>query len=127
MANLAMQGTQTAEVWGEPTAIATKPKAIGWVKMAPDVLSAMHMAANHAGRTVSEVWAEAAREWLLRKSLEADYDVLAHMPTRKRAEDAQLEATRTRLWGSIDGLMSTIRQDEAPQNASLTLAEREHR
>jgi hypothetical protein len=113
MANVSLNGAGVPEVWGETTAVAAKPKAIGWVKMAPDVLRAMSMAANHAGRTVSEVWAEAAREWLLRKSLDADYDVLAHMPARKRPEDAQLEATRSRLWNGIDTLMVAIREEEA--------------
>ncbi len=112
MANLTINGATMPEVWGDQTAVATKPKAIGWVKMAPDVLRAMTMAANHAGRTASEIWAEAAREWLLRKSLDADYDVLAHMPARKRPEDAHLEAKRTHLWGGIDSLMSAIRTDD---------------
>ena len=112
MANLLVNNGQMPEVWGDQAAVATKAKAIGWVKMAPDVLRAMTMAANHAGRTTSEVWAEAAREWLLRKSLDADYDVLAHMPARKRAEDAHLEAKRTQLWGGIDALMSVIREAE---------------
>jgi hypothetical protein len=106
------------ELWGDSlpavpqTAVAAKPKAIGWVKMAPDVLRAMAMAASNAGRSLSEVWAEAAREWLLRKSLDADYDVLAHMPAKKRPEDALLEQKRTRLWGTIDSAMEGIR---APQ------------
>ena len=107
------------ELWGDslpaapPTAVATKPKAIGWVKMAPDVLRAMAMAANNAGRSLSEVWAEAAREWLLRKSLDADYDVLAHMPAKKRPEDTYLEQKRHRLWGSIDSAMEGIRTPQA--------------
>jgi hypothetical protein len=122
MANLTVNGAAMPEVWGDQTAIAAKPKAIGWVKMAPDVLRAMTMAANHANRSTSEVWAEAAREWLLRKALDADYDVLAHMPTRKRPEDALLEAKRTQLWGGIDSLMSAIRTEEI-----VTLAEAEHR
>ncbi len=122
MANLTVNGAGMPEVWGDQTSVATKPKAIGWVKMAPDVLRAMTMAANHAGRTASEVWAEAAREWLLRKALDADYDVLAHMPNRKRPEDAHLEATRTRLWGGIDSLMSAIREEEV-----VTLAEPDRR
>jgi hypothetical protein len=120
MANVTMNSVP--ELWGDSlpavqqTAVATKPKAIGWVKMAPDVLRAMAMAANNAGRSLSEVWAEAAREWLLRKSLDADYDVLAHMPAKKRAEDAVLEQKRQRLWGSIDSAMDVIR---APQVAVI--------
>ena len=91
-------------------AIMPRAKAVAWVRMAPDILRAMTLAANHAGRTASEVWAEAAREWLLRKSLDADYDVLAYAPVRKRPEDGVLEATRKRLWGSIDTAMEGIRQ-----------------
>lgn len=90
-------------------AIATKPKAVAWVRMAPDILRAMAMAANHAGRTAGEVWGEAAREWLLRKSLDADYDALANMPARRR-DTGLLEDKQTRLWGSIDTIMGDMRQ-----------------
>jgi hypothetical protein len=89
--------------------VATKPKAVAWVRMAPDILRAMAFAAKHAGRTAGDVWAEAARDWLLRKSLEADYDALANMPQRRR-DGAALEEKRSRLWGSIDSMMSDIRQ-----------------
>ena len=107
------------ERWGDAlpavsqTAVATKPKAIGWVKMAPDVLRAMAMAAQNAGRSLSEIWSEAAREWLLRKSLDADYDVLAHMPAKKRPEDLHLELKRHRLWSTIDNAMEGIRTPQA--------------
>ena len=111
----APQSTQMAEPAtyaeaAETNALATRPKAIAWVKMAPDILRAMSMAANHASRTVGEVWAEAAREWLLRKSLDADYDVLAYAPAKKRPEDGMLEEMHKRLWGSIDSAMEGIRQ-----------------
>lgn len=129
MANVFLQPVQVPGLWGDPpmtlgaptvpvdltlpavenSALATRPKAIAWVKMAPDILRAMALAANHGSRTVSEVWAEAAREWLLRKALDADYDVLAYAPAKKRPEDAQLEAKHQRLWGSIDAAMATIR------------------
>ncbi len=89
--------------------VVTKPKAVAWVRMAPDILRAMAVAAKHAGRTAGDVWAEAARDWLLRKSLEADYDALANMPQRRR-DSAALEAKHARLWGSIDAAMSDIRQ-----------------
>lgn len=92
------------------TAVAPRSRVIGWVKMAPDVLRAMSMAAQHAGRTVSEVWSEAAREWLLHRSLDADYDVLANAPARRRGESA-LTDMRTRLWSSIDTMMGDLRQD----------------
>ena len=98
------------EMAAEANALTTRPKAIAWVKMAPDILRAMSMAANHASRTVGEVWAEAAREWLLRKSLDADYDVLAYAPAKKRPEDGMLEEKHKRLWGSIDSAMEGIRQ-----------------
>lgn len=93
-------------------AVTTRPKAVAWVRMAPDILRAMAMAANHAGRAVSDVWAEAAREWLLRKSLDADYDVLAHMPAKKR-EDGALDQMRKRLWSSIDASLDAIRASQA--------------
>jgi hypothetical protein len=104
---------QVAPVEAAPVAatnaVAARPKAVAWVRMAPDILRAMAMAANHAGRSASEIWAEAAREWLLRKSLDADYDVLAHMPAKKRAEDGALDQMRKRLWSSIDSSLDAIR------------------
>ncbi len=102
----------TAAVAAANNAVMPRTKAIAWVRMAPDILRAMAMAANHAGRSAGEVWAEAAREWLLRKSLDADYDVLAYAPSKKR-EDGLLEETRKRLWGSIDSAMSAIRESSS--------------
>ncbi len=136
MANAFLNPVAVSGVWGEPipaatqsvqsmpavapdtalasdaTALAIRPKAIAWVRMAPDILRAMGMAANHAGRNISEVWAEAAREWLLRKSLEADYDVAAYMPARRRPEEAALDGMRRRLWTSIDSALDGIRQTQ---------------
>lgn len=91
-------------------AVAGRPRVVGWVKMAPDVLRAMTTAAQHAGRSVGDVWAEAAREWLLRRSLEADYDALLNAPSRHR-EAAALTGQRVRLWTSIDSYMGDLRQD----------------
>ena len=112
-ATRAVEPSTVTEVVAETNALATRPKAIAWVKMAPDILRAMSMAANHASRSVGEIWAEAAREWLLRKSLDADYDVLAYAPAKKRAEDGMLEEKHKRLWGSIDSAMAGIRQPSA--------------
>ena len=90
-------------------AIAKKPKAVAWVRMAPDILRAMGLAANHSGRAAGDIWAEAAREWLLRRSLEADYDALSNMPGRRR-DGVTLEEIHTRLWSTIDTAMGDIRQ-----------------
>ena len=131
MANTFLNPVSVPGMWGDPfpaptqapaniatpataaenNAVATRPKAVAWVRMAPDILRAMAMAANHSGRTSSDIWAEAAREWLLRKSLDADYDVLSNMPARKR-EDSHLEAQRQRLWSSIESAMDIIRQPQ---------------
>jgi hypothetical protein len=93
----------------DPQAVMPTPKAIAWVKMAPDLLRAMAHAATHAGRSAGEVWAEAAREWLLKKSLETEYDVLANQPDRRKGADPLAQA-RSRMWGSIDTAMADIRQ-----------------
>jgi len=108
----------TAEVAASPSAstspalqgqgVTTRPKAIAWVKMAPDILKAMSLAATHAGRTAGDIWAEAAREWLVRKALDADYDALSNQPNRRH--DLALEDKQHRLWSSIDSLMGDIRQ-----------------
>ncbi len=106
-------GKNSAAITGsaafQNVAIKGKFKAVGFVKMAPDVLKAMSHAAQRAGRTASDVWGEAAREWLLKKSLEIDYDVLSNQPDRRK-ESAPLTAMRTRVWGSIDTLMADIRE-----------------
>ena len=94
---------------GKSNAVARKPKAVAWVKMAPDILRAMGLAANHAGRSAGDIWAEAAREWLLRRSLEADYDALSNMPQRRR-DGTTHEEMHARLWNTIDTAMSDIRQ-----------------
>lgn len=91
-------------------AVAGKPRVIGWVKMAPDVLRAMHVAAQHAGRGVGDVWAEAAREWLLRRTLDVDYDAVSNTPQRRREQGA-LSEQRTRLWTNIDSMMGDLRED----------------
>jgi len=69
----------------------------------------MGLAANHSGRAAGDIWAEAAREWLLRRSLEADYDALSNMPGRRR-DGVTLEEIHTRLWSTIDTAMGDIRQ-----------------
>jgi hypothetical protein len=94
---------------GEPArALAARPKAVAWVRMAPDVLRAMALAAKHAGRTVGDVWAEAARDWLLRKSLEAEFD-MSYLPERQRDEGAH-KAKQAQLWSVIDASMEMLRQ-----------------
>jgi hypothetical protein len=105
-ATVAAEHNQPAPTGG---AVAKRPKAIAWVKMAPDILRAMALAANHAGRTSGDVWAEAAQEWLLRKSLETEYDVLSNQPARTR-DSAILEEKRSKLWSSIDSAMGDIRE-----------------
>lgn len=103
-----MPGMLTPERAAESNAVTARPKAMAWVRMAPDILRAMAIAANHAGRNAGEVWAEAAREWLLRKSLEADYDMLSNLPARRK-EAAALEEKRARMWGTVDSAMADIR------------------
>ncbi len=120
MTQVALNVTGGGETWGDgwsgerapamaSGALVTRPKAIAWVRMAPDILRAMALAANHAGRGVGEVWAEAAREWLLRKSLDAEFDLLSNQPERK-AESAALLETKRRLWTTIDTAMEALRQ-----------------
>ncbi len=100
--------SQLAPRMPDEGAVATRSRVIGWVKMAPDVLRAMTIAAQHAGRTASDVWAEAAREWLLHRALDADYDVLANSPVRGKSAPPVM---RTNLWHSIDSMMDDLRQD----------------
>lgn len=76
------------------------------VAIPADVLRAMREAARTSGRSESEVWAEAAREWL----------------SQRRRDDGPLPPTpaaaalaiprRTRSWSAIDALLADLRQPQ---------------
>jgi hypothetical protein len=70
----------------------------------------MAEAARALGRAESDVWAEAAREWLLRHE--------PHSPEGGRVPDgapalaAPPIARRARLWRAIDDVLDTLRDDQ---------------
>lgn len=100
---------QQPAFYAEINGVKVRPKATSWVRIAPDILRAMSVAAQHAGKPLSDVWAEAAREWLLHTSLEAEYDVLSNQPERRRGPNT-VEEMRHRLWGKIDSAMGDLRE-----------------
>jgi hypothetical protein len=75
------------------------------VRIPSEVLRAMAAAAAQTGRRESELWAEAAREWLDRQEPGNDPPpaLAALAPT------AALRASRDRGWGAIDILLSDLR------------------
>lgn len=99
-----------------PTALAplaqpvpSTPARAPWpvvLPMAPALLRAMSLAASHARRDASEVWAEAAREWLARH-LEDDPEPPtpgASAPAKTAERDQH-----QRCWAAIDVLLGDLR------------------
>jgi hypothetical protein len=82
------------------------------VRMAPALLAAMSEAAATGGRSQSEVWAEAAREWLLRHRPEDDPQPPPPAASALRPAAQRAAAERERCWAAIDILLSDLR---APQ------------
>jgi hypothetical protein len=78
-----------------------------------EVLRAMAATAARTGRRESELWAEAAREWLDRQANHDDPP-----PAAALAPTSALRATRERCWSAIDILLSDLRApDRAPMPA----------
>lgn len=80
--------------------------------MAPTLLRAMTEAARATGRSESEVWAEAAREWL-RWHTHGD-DPQPPEPGASAPHPAAVRDERERCWQAIDVLVNDLR---APQPA----------
>lgn len=95
------------------SATARRPAREGASLRVPmELLSQMSEAARALGRSESEVWVEAAREWLRRRETE---------PSTPPAAPARGVATRrpVRVWDDIDALLIELR---AP---TITLPEQE--
>ncbi|MFI5274920.1 MAG: hypothetical protein ACHQ4H_17965 [Ktedonobacterales bacterium] len=89
-----------AEERSEPRRIATSASA---VRIPEGVLRTMRKAAWSAGRTESEIWAEAAREWLMRRAREDE-------PQPPTPAAAALPVPRVaHAWHAIDALLAELR------------------
>lgn len=86
------------------------------VRMAPDLLHAMTAAARATGRHESEVWAEAAREWLARHTPDDD----PPPPPGASAHAPIMRATRDRCWGAIDVLLGDLRHPRGTYEIAAT-------
>jgi hypothetical protein len=74
--------------------------------MAPTLLRAMAAVAAATGRAESDIWAEAAREWLLRHSPEDDPQP---PPPAASAPHPAARAARQSTWTAIDVLLGDLR------------------
>ena len=89
-----------AEERSEPRRIATSASA---VRIPEGVLRTMRKAAWSAGRTESEIWAEAAREWLMRRARDDE-------PQPPTPAAAALPVPRmAHAWHAIDALLAELR------------------
>lgn len=73
-------------------------------------LRRMAEAARALGRSESDVWVEAAREWLLRHHPEAPDE--GHAPYSAQAQATHVITRRMREWRAIDDLLDTLRDDQ---------------
>jgi hypothetical protein len=97
-----------------PAGGAAAPGARTEVRIAPALLRAMETTATARGRQVSEVWAEAAREWLLRHA--EDDDPQPPSPATAAPRSLASRSSRDRCWTAIDVLLGDLR---APRHAPL--------
>ena len=104
-------------------AIAAVPSAAARteLRMPPDVLRAMAAAAAATGRSETAVWAEAAREWLLRHT--GDDDPRPPDPAASARPPAAPRTGRDQCWTAIDILLGDLR---ATTPARRTLPEPIH-
>jgi hypothetical protein len=75
----------------------------------PELLQRMASAARALGRSESDIWVEAAREWLLRHEPEGPTNGHADSVTRDEAARRCL-ARRSRSWRDIDHILCELRE-----------------
>jgi len=105
-----MEATSLPELRGgtaAPAPLPFPPGGASVVRIPDALLRAMRESARNAGRSESEVWAEAAREWLLMRGAgdgpEPTSPASAPRPCPQRA----------RSWSGIDALVAVLRAPHA--------------
>jgi len=92
--------TTAADERSQPRRVATSASA---VRIPEGVLRTMREAAWNEGRTESEIWAEAAREWLMRRARDDE-------PQPPTPAAAALPVPRiAHAWHAIDALLAELR------------------
>ncbi len=78
-----------------------------------EMLRRMASAARALGRSESDIWVEAAREWLLRHEPEGAAGRRANSGARETPA-ITFRARRMRAWREIDGVLDTLRDETRP-------------
>lgn len=86
-----------------------------------DVLQRMAEAADTLGRDESDIWVEAAREWLARHTPETTGGPAngAGRQQEPRRLASGVSARRSRLWRDIDGVLDSLRERAARDQARI--------
>lgn len=90
--------------------------------MSPSLMRSMAAAATACGRPERDVWAEAAREWLLRHAGEGPEPPQPGAPARQPRPSP---ATRQGCWAAIDILLNDLRDTHQVALAPADRLERE--
>jgi hypothetical protein len=90
--------------------------------MSPSLMRSMAAAATACGRPERDVWAEAAREWLLRHAGEGPEPPQPGAPARQPRPSP---STRQGCWAAIDILLNDLRDTHQVALAPADLLDRE--
>ncbi len=92
-----------AAISATPREIRQKATAASTLRIPETILRTMREASWNAGRSESEIWAEAAREWLMRRARDDE-------PQPPTPASGALSVPRTsHAWRAIDALLTELR------------------
>lgn len=101
-----------APIAAAPVASVAPAPKVAAVRIPPLLLEEMSTAAHLCGRSLSDIWAEAAREWLRRHAHEHEPEPQPPTPAA-----AALAVPRpTRSWAAIDTVLAELRR--SPDSAA---------
>ncbi len=100
--------TEAALQYGAPTAraVSAQPRGASAVRAPIELLTRMSEAARAQGRSESDVWVEAAREWLRRRD---GVETPPSAAPAYAAAPASPAPRMTRVWGEIDAVLQALR------------------
>jgi hypothetical protein len=98
---------------------ARRPEAVR-LSAPSETLRRMARAARALGRAESDVWVEAAREWLQRHAPEGDGGGPEPLASRTPSDSTLLR--RCREWRAIDAVLDTLREDIPPPQSKPSAA-----